>query len=128
MRLHVVSDVHGNVAALARAGDGADALICLGDLILFLDYADMSQGIFADLFGAERAAHFIGLRTRQLFDEAAAYSRELWTELGGDSRQHIEQAVRDQYAALFAVMPTPAFLTYGNVDLRGSIRSMSAMA
>ncbi|MEU1164348.1 metallophosphoesterase, partial [Streptomyces sp. NPDC005921] len=31
-------DVHGNVRDLARAGDGADALICLGDLVLFLDY------------------------------------------------------------------------------------------
>ena len=28
-----------------------------------------------------------------------------------------EQAVRHQYAALFAVVPTPTYLTYGNVDL-----------
>ena len=27
MRVHVVSDVHGNVEDLARAGDGADALL-----------------------------------------------------------------------------------------------------
>ena len=47
MRVHVVSDVHGRADALARAGDGADALICLGDLLLFLDYADHGQGIFA---------------------------------------------------------------------------------
>ena len=39
-RVHVVSDVHGNARDLARAGEGADALICLGDLVLFLDYAD----------------------------------------------------------------------------------------
>src|SRR5437763_1959288 len=49
-RVHVVSDVHGNARDLARAGDGADALICLGDLVLFLDYADHSRGIFPDLF------------------------------------------------------------------------------
>ncbi len=54
-RIHVVSDVHGNTEALARAGDGADALICLGDLVLFLDYADHSRGIFPDLFGVENA-------------------------------------------------------------------------
>ena len=35
MRVHVVSDVHGRTDALAAAGDGADALICLGDLLLF---------------------------------------------------------------------------------------------
>ena len=27
MRVHVVSDVHGNAEALRRAGDGADALL-----------------------------------------------------------------------------------------------------
>src|SRR5579875_2377547 len=52
MRVHVISDVHGNSPALRRAGDGADALICLGDLLLFVDYADHSRGIFADPFGA----------------------------------------------------------------------------
>ena len=56
MRLHVVSDVHGSTDALAAAGNGADALICLGDLVLYLDYADSSKGIFADLFGAEKRA------------------------------------------------------------------------
>ncbi len=57
-RVHVVSDVHGNARDLARAGVGADALICLGDLILFLDYADHSRGIFPDLFGkGERRPH-----------------------------------------------------------------------
>src|SRR5690242_14084322 len=53
-RVHVVSDVHGNARDLARAGEGADALICLGDLVLFLDYADHSRGIFPDLFGEEK--------------------------------------------------------------------------
>src|SRR5258708_24453210 len=46
MRVHVVSDVHGRCDALRRAADGADALICLGDLLLFLDYLDHSRGIF----------------------------------------------------------------------------------
>ena len=44
MRVHVVSDVHGSVEALARAGDGADALVVLGDLIDFVDYADPTAG------------------------------------------------------------------------------------
>ena len=60
-RVHVVSDVHGNARDLARAGDGADALICLGDLVLFLDYADHSRGIFPDLFGVENADRIVGL-------------------------------------------------------------------
>ena len=70
MRVHVVSDVHGTADALAAAGDGADMLICLGDMLLFLDYADHSQGIFAELYGAEHAREYIDLRTARRFDEA----------------------------------------------------------
>ncbi len=117
MRVHVVSDVHGSVEALARAGDDADALICLGDLILFLDYDDHRHGIFANLFGASAAAELIALRSARRFDDAREYSADLWASLQTDRGTAIEGAIRDQYAALFAAMPDPTYLTYGNVDL-----------
>jgi len=116
MRVHVVSDVHGRSDALAKAGDGADALICLGDLVLFLDYDDAAGGIFAELFGADAATRLIGLRTERRFDEAREFSRGLWAEVG-DRGAVIEDAVRRQYEELFAAMPTPAYVTYGNVDV-----------
>ncbi|WP_329370368.1 metallophosphoesterase [Streptomyces sp. NBC_00669] len=115
MRVHVVSDVHGAVEALARAGDGADALVCLGDLVLFLDYADHSRGIFPDLFGEANADRMVALRTARRFDEARVLDRELWA--GRDRPALIEQAVRKQYAELFAAFPTPTYATYGNVDV-----------
>jgi Icc-related predicted phosphoesterase len=117
MRVHVVSDVHGSVDALARAGDGADALVCLGDLVLFVDYDDHTVGIFADLFGAEAATEFIALRTARRFEDAREYSRALWDSLEEDRATVIERMIRKQYADLFAVLPTPAYLTYGNVDV-----------
>ncbi|MEU8965786.1 metallophosphoesterase [Streptomyces sp. NPDC048491] len=115
MRVHVVSDVHGNAEGLARAGDGADALICLGDLVLFLDYADHSRGIFPDLFGVENADRLVALRTARRFDEARELGRSLWAGL--DREAAIEAAVRRQYAELFAAFPTPTYATYGNVDM-----------
>ncbi|MFD3993797.1 metallophosphoesterase [Streptomyces sp. NPDC058548] len=117
MRVHVVSDVHGNAGDLARAGDGADALICLGDLVLFLDYADHSRGIFPDLFGVENADRLVELRTARRFDEARDLGRRLWAELDIDRETAIEGAVRRQYAELFAAFPTPTYATYGNVDI-----------
>jgi Icc-related predicted phosphoesterase len=117
MRIHVVSDVHGRADALARSGEGADVLICLGDLILFIDYEDHSQGMFAELFGQEATDAFIDLRSRGEFDEARRYSRQMWASLEGDAWPHIERACREQYDALFKAMPTPAYLTYGNVDI-----------
>ena len=83
MRVHVVSDVHGRAEALAGAG-GADGFICLGDLLLFIDYADHRQGIFPDLFGAEATRTFVALRLAKRFDEAREFSRRLWGQLDGD--------------------------------------------
>ncbi|MFJ2743951.1 metallophosphoesterase [Streptomyces sp. NPDC087440] len=115
MRVHVVSDVHGNAEDLARAGDGADALVCLGDLVLFLDYADHSRGIFPDLFGTANADRIVELRTARRFDEARDFSRSLWE--GVDRKAATLAAVRKQYTELFAAFPTPTYATYGNVDM-----------
>ncbi|MFI1099956.1 metallophosphoesterase [Streptomyces melanogenes] len=115
MRVHVVSDVHGNTEGLAKAGDGADALVCLGDLVLFLDYADHSRGIFPDLFGVENADRIVALRTARRFEEARDLGRSLWAGL--DREAAIESAVRRQYAEMFAAFPTPTYATYGNVDI-----------
>ncbi|TQK43972.1 Icc-related predicted phosphoesterase [Streptomyces sp. SLBN-118] len=117
MRVNVISDVHGNAKDLARAGDGADALICLGDLVLFLDYADHSRGIFPDLFGVDNADLIVELRTARRFDEARELGRRLWGELRLDRESAIESAVRRQYAELFAAFPAPTYATYGNVDI-----------
>ncbi len=117
MRVHVVSDVHGRAEALPAAADGADALICLGDLLLFVDYADPARGIFGDLFGARAAREFIALRPAQRFDEARAMSARLWAARGGSPAEQLEAAASRQYAELFAALPTPSYLTYGNVDI-----------
>lgn len=114
-RVHVVSDVHGNTKDLARAGEGADALVCLGDLVLFLDYADHSRGIFPDLFGEQNADRLVELRTARRFDEARELGARLWA--GTDRGPAIESAVRKQYAEMFAAFPTPTYATYGNVDI-----------
>ncbi|QGV81043.1 metallophosphoesterase family protein [Streptomyces ficellus] len=117
MRVNVISDVHGNAEDLAAAGEGADALICLGDLVLFLDYHDHSRGIFPDLFGVRNAHRIVELRTARRFDQAREFGRRLWAELDVDRDTAIDQAVRRQYAALFAAFPTPTYATYGNVDI-----------
>jgi Icc-related predicted phosphoesterase len=121
MRVHVVSDVHGAADALTTAGNGADMLICLGDMLLFLDYADHTQGIFAELYGAEHASEYIGLRAARRFDEArrltAGIAARLTAERGADLRTLTERAIERQYAAVFGALAEPAYLTYGNVDV-----------
>ena len=118
MRVHVVSDVHGNAEALKRAGDGADALVVLGDLIDFVDYHDHGRGILGAVFGAEKVAHFAELRRNHRGPEIGAYARSLWESLD-DPRAVVQDAVRDQYSQLFAAMTAPTFAIAGNVDAPG---------
>ena len=119
MRVHVVSDVHGRADALAGAVRGADALICLGDLLLFLDYADYGQGIFADLFGPDATRVYVELRTAGRFDEARELSARLLARKSESRAVLFEKAVARQYAELFGALQEPAYLTYGNVDVPG---------
>lgn len=116
MRVHVVADVHGNSTALARAGEGADALLVLGDLLNFVDYDDHSKGILAQVFGPEAVARFAWLRVNGEPGELGAYAQSLWAGLP-DPKATLEDAAREQYRRLFDALPVPAFLTPGNVDL-----------
>ena len=114
MRVHIVSDVHGAADALAAAGDGADMLICLGDMLLFLDYADHTQGIFAELYGAEHAREYIALRVDRRFDEArqltAGIAARLTADRGSDLRTLTErgdqEAVRRDVRRAAPMRPT----------------------
>ncbi|MFF4600039.1 metallophosphoesterase family protein [Amycolatopsis sp. CA-161197] len=115
MRVHVVSDVHGNADALKRAGEGADALVVLGDLLDFVDYREHEKGIMGALFGADKVAQFARLRREGTRDETVAYSRTLWATLD-DPAAAVDEAVREQYATLFASMTAPTYATPGNVD------------
>jgi Icc-related predicted phosphoesterase len=115
MRVHVVSDIHGNVEALARAGEGADALIVLGDLLDFVDYREHDKGILGTLFGAEKVGVFAQLRREGTREETVAYSRSLWASLA-DPGAAVDEAIRTQYAAMFGAMSAPTFATPGNVD------------
>jgi Icc-related predicted phosphoesterase len=116
MRVHVVSDVHGNADALARAGDGADALVVLGDLLDFVDYHDHSKGILGQVFGAEKVAVFAELRRGRQNASLVAYARSLWTGLD-NAADVVEAAIRDQYTMLFGAMTAPTYATPGNVDV-----------
>ncbi|MEC3973935.1 metallophosphoesterase family protein [Amycolatopsis sp. H20-H5] len=115
MRVHVVSDVHGNADALKRAGEGADALIVLGDLLDFVDYREHDKGIMGALFGAEQVGVFARLRREGTRDETVAFARQLWSGLE-DPGAAVDEAIRNQYATLFSAMTVPTYATPGNVD------------
>lgn len=116
MRVHVVSDVHGHAEALARAGDGADALVVLGDLVDFVDYADPAAGILGRVLGAETSAEFGRLRAHGAPGELMAFARRAWSRFP-DPSVVIAEAVREQYDVMFGAMTAPTYAIAGNVDM-----------
>jgi Icc-related predicted phosphoesterase len=116
MRVHVVSDVHGAADALARAADGADALIVLGDLVDFIDYSDPAGGIVGRVLGPQTSARFGHLRRNGAPGELSAFARASWAALP-DAADVVEQAVREQYDRLFGAMAVPTYAIPGNVDV-----------
>lgn len=116
MRVHVVSDVHGNAEALARAGDGADAMVVLGDLVDYVDYADPTAGILGRVLGPQVSAEFGRLRTSGRRGELIAYVRAAWARID-DPAAVVEEAVREQYDRVFAAMTVPTWAIPGNVDM-----------
>jgi Icc-related predicted phosphoesterase len=116
MQVHVVSDVHGNAEALRRAGDGADALFVLGDLVDFVDYHDPTRGIIGRALGPQVSAEFGRLRASGGPGELVAYITAQWARLP-DATAVVEEAVREQYTELFAAMTAPTWAVPGNVDV-----------
>jgi Icc-related predicted phosphoesterase len=116
MRVHVVSDVHGDADGLARAGEGADALLVLGDLVDYIDYRDPEGGILGRVLGPAVSTEFARLRTAGAPGELVAFIRAEWARIH-NAQELVEEAVREQYARLFAAMSAPTYAIPGNVDL-----------
>jgi Icc-related predicted phosphoesterase len=116
MRVHVVSDVHGAADALARAGDGADALIVLGDLVDYIDYRDPAGGILGRVLGADVSTEFARLRSVGSREELIAYVRDAWSRVP-NAAAVVEDAVREQYDRLFGAVTAPTYAIPGNVDI-----------
>jgi Icc-related predicted phosphoesterase len=116
MRITVVSDVHGNVAALAAVAARAEQLIVLGDLLDYVDYHEPERGILGTVFGAERVRRFAELRFAGDFARLHRYNTALWQELS-DPVGVLADVTERRYREVLEVIPPSTLLTLGNVDV-----------
>lgn len=122
MKINFVSDVHGRSHELRSIGDDADAVVCLGDLLLYLDYDDPTQGAYSKIFGSKFAAEYIRLRLNKQFDKAREMTAKAWEQrveqTGEEDRfKLMSKLAAEQYDEILGCLPEPAFLTFGNVDI-----------
>jgi Icc-related predicted phosphoesterase len=115
MAIYVVSDLHGAADDLTKAVPEGATLLLLGDLINFLDYTTMS-GILTEVFSVEAVAEVVNLRTAGHVQEAQRVMRKRAAGREEEIRAEIGKRVLEQYDEVFAVLPDPTFLIFGNVD------------
>jgi Icc-related predicted phosphoesterase len=111
----LISDLHGAVEPLRRAGAGCDVLVVLGDLINVLDYQSM-EGILVEIFGRDPVAEAAGLRARGRYEEAGEVMRRRRVP-EEEVRERFVELARRQYEEVFAALPDGTIVTYGNVDV-----------
>lgn len=116
VKVSVVSDVHGNIEALARVAERAERLVILGDLVDYVDYHDPEQGILGGVFGAEPVRQFIALRGAGRFTELRALNARLWGSVA-DPEGLLTGLIRDRYTRVLQVVPDDTVVTLGNVDV-----------
>lgn len=116
MLISVVADVHGNYDDLARAGDGTDLLLVLGDLLDYVDYHDPAGGILGAVFGEDLVRPFVQLRTRGEFAALHEYNQLLWSRVADPARA-IHDIVVDRYQEVVDLLPANSLVLLGNVDV-----------
>lgn len=116
MRISVVTDIHGNIDALARVAEGAERLVILGDLLDYVDYHEPSRGVLGEVFGVDAVIHFSRLRARGDFPALRRLNAQLWSTID-DPVGTLGGIVRQRYAAILDVLPPDTVLTLGNVDV-----------
>lgn len=115
MSVYVVSDLHGAVDDLRKAVPEGAALVLLGDLINFLDYFSMT-GILTEVFSVDTVERVVQLRTAGRIDEARRVMHERSVGREEEIGARIGRLVVEQYTTIFAALPDPSYVIFGNVD------------
>jgi Icc-related predicted phosphoesterase len=113
--IYVVSDLHGATDDLRKAIPEGSTLLLLGDLINFLDYQSM-EGILTEVFSLEAVEHVVKLRTAGKVEEARQVMMERSAGREEEIKEAISERVAEQYDRVFAALPTPTYMIFGNVD------------
>ena len=125
MPVYVVADLHGAPDALAKAVPESSTLVLLGDLINLLDYTTMT-GILTDVFSVEAVSEVARLRTEGKMLEARDIMRRRAEGREETIQEDIRRRVHEAYASVFAALPDPTYLIFGNVDHPRTVQRFAA--
>ncbi|HVE75799.1 MAG TPA: metallophosphoesterase [Actinomycetota bacterium] len=115
MALKVIADLHSATDALKNEVSPEDILLLLGDLVNIVDYREMS-GIMVRLYGEDVVRQVVDLRAAGRIDEARLLMASTREGKEAEFASRFGEFLRKEYRKVFAAIPCPAYLVFGNVD------------
>jgi Icc-related predicted phosphoesterase len=119
----LVSDVHGEFAALSALAATGDTILILGDLINLLDYRTR-EGIIAEVLGPDFGGEVAGHRASGDYDAM----RRAWSSIVGSRRDEVRRqidslVVKEYERCREALAAASGYCTFGNVDRPDLLRA-----
>ncbi|MDK1018051.1 MAG: metallophosphoesterase family protein [Actinomycetota bacterium] len=112
----LVSDIHGASDALARVAASTEILVVLGDLVNLIDYRT-SEGIVADVIGADTVGEISRLRAERRHEEANGVWRSAVRDREVEVHDAIGELMSAEYVEVCAALEgTSSYVIYGNAD------------
>ncbi len=110
-----VGDIHGEFDALSRLCAAEDTLFIAGDLLNFMDFADITKGILWHAFTPEELAEGLAEYAKGNFARVRQGIREVSTP-GEPRYERVRPLIEETYDRLKESLPCPAYIIYGNDD------------
>ncbi len=115
MAVKVIADLHSATEAMTREVTPEDTLLLLGDLVNVVDYGEMS-GIMVTLYGEDVVQELVDLRAAGRIDDARFLMASRREGKEAEFASRFGESLRTEYRRVFAAIPCPAYLVFGNVD------------
>jgi Icc-related predicted phosphoesterase len=116
------ADIHGEFETLARLLSPDDTLFVAGDLLNFMDFADITKGILWHAFTPEELAEGLKEYAQGNFAKVRDGIREVSTP--GESRyEKVRPLIEETYERFSRMLPCPAYIIYGNDDYPEILKS-----
>lgn len=108
-------DIHGEFETLSGLVSADEVLFIAGDLLNFMDFADITKGILYHAFTHEELAEGLKEYARGNLDRVRDGIREISTP-GHERYERVRPLIENTYERLSRMLPGKTFIIFGNDD------------
>jgi len=126
LAIKIISDVHGEYAALTEQLEPDDTAVFLGDYVNLIDFQTL-EGILTEVYSREEVLRALGILNQGKKEDRDEARRQIREVVGSDMEKaaRVGQLVVASYRELFACIPCRAYMIYGNTDTPQMVRELA---